>query len=751
MITTDTQAAATVEYLKAPRQFHLNNGTISYLMKVDKHGKLLNLYFGSAVPRETNYAHLVEMLHRSTSVNTELGDDRYSLEHLRQELPEHGSGDFRDPAIQIKQANGSEITNFTYQTHKIYAGKKPLPGLPASYVENDDEATTLELTLTDDLTKIDVLLSYTIFRDFDAIARSLEVVNRGEEAAVIERIMSLNLDLPDADYEWLQLSGAWSRERNVKTRHLQQGTQSISSARGASSQTQNPFVALIKDGSNEFTGETIGATFVYSGNFLASAEVDTWDVTRLQLGINPQGFSWHLAPETHFQAPEALVVFSEQGLNGMSQTFHKLLRTRVAQGYWRDRERPILLNNWEATQYDFDENKLVSIASKAKEVGVELFVLDDGWFGERNSDTAGLGDWYANKERLPKGIKSLSERIEGMGMKFGLWFEPEMVNKDSELYRAHPDWIIHTPDRNQSNGRNQFVLNLAREEVVDHIFDAMDNILSNASISYIKWDMNRSMTEVFDISRSEHHQGEVFHRYILGVYELYRRINQKFPELLIESCSAGGGRFDAGLLQYAPQAWASDCSDAVERYKIQYGTSMVYPLSAIGAHVSAVPNHQVNRVTPLDTRFNVAFFGAFGYELDLNELSESEIEQVKKQIQLVKDYRGMIQQGDFYRLKSPFEGNITSWMVVTPEKETALVGYYKTLNDVNGPYRRLYLKGLDEEKIYRLKSSDKTYSGKELMKVGFVASDASSGEYCPSNPYGTSHDFDSKLWIFEVV
>ena len=445
-------------------------------------------------------------------------------------------------------------------------------------------------------------------------------------------MMSLNLDLPDKDYVWMQLSGAWSRERYVKNRILEQGITAIDSMRGNSSHEHNPFMVLKRPNAGETSGEVIGFSLIYSGNFRMQAEVDTHDVTRITVGINPDRFDWKLEPGEEFQTPEAVMVYSDQGLNKMSQTFHRLYAKRLARGYWRDRPRPILNNNWEATYFNFTEDRLVQIASKAKECGVELFVLDDGWFGQRNDDHAGLGDWVANPERLPNGIKGLSERIEAMGIKFGLWFEPEMTNKDSDLYRAHPDWILHTPGRNASHGRYQYVLDFSRKEVVEYIYEMMAKILSEAKVSYIKWDMNRSITECYSVALPADRQGEVFLRYILGVYDLYERLTSEFQEVLFESCSSGGGRFDPGMLYYAPQGWTSDDSDAIERLKIQYGTSLCYPISSMGSHVSVIPNHQVFRKTPLHTRANVAYFGTFGYELDLNSLKEEEIAEVKEQI-----------------------------------------------------------------------------------------------------------------------
>ena len=461
----------------------------------------------------------------------------------------------------------------------------------------------------------------------------------------------------------------------------------------------NPFIILKRPTADEFQGEAIGFSLVYSGNFLAQAEVDTFDTTRVLMGIHPSCFDWKLEPGEEFQTPEAVMVYTDRGLNALSQTYHELYRERLARGYWRDRTRPILLNNWEATYFDFTEEKLVEIARKAKETGVELFVLDDGWFGKRCHEKAGLGDWIANPDRLKNGITGLAEKIDALGMKFGLWFEPEMVNKDSDLYRAHPDWIIQTPMRHASHGRYQYVLDFSRKEVVDCIYDMMAKILSEAKVSYIKWDMNRSISECYSAALPADRQGEVYHRYILGVYDLYERLTSRFPEVLFESCSSGGGRFDPGMLYYAPQCWTSDDSDAVERIKIQYGTSYCYPVSSMGAHVSVTPNHQVNRDTPLHTRANVAYFGTFGYELDLNVLSAEEQEEVKRQIMFMKEYRSLFQFGTFYRLQSPFENNISAWMVVSKDKKDAVVGWYRVLNGINMPCTRLRLKGLNPDML----------------------------------------------------
>jgi len=487
---------ASILFNEECRQFHLTNGDVSYIFRVAEDGKLLQLYYGAAVP-ERDYSYLVELQHRPMTTYRKEGDLRYSLEHVRQEFPEYGTTDFRHPAICLRQENGSRITDFVYVSHQIVDGKPALEGLPATYTEIQTEAKTLILTLRDALTEVEVQLFYTIFADWPVIARSSKVINQGRETCYLESLASLSLDLPDANYHWLQLSGAWARERHIKDRPLQQGIQSIESTRGISSPHQNPFVALKRPETTEFSGPVLGVSLVYSGNFLIQAEVDTYDVTRLQLGVNPFGFEWKLTAGQSFTSPEALLVYSERGLNGMSQVFHQLFRRRLARGYWRERARPVLINNWEATYFDFSENQLLNLAEKAQDVGVELFVLDDGWFGQRTNDRAGLGDWFVNPERLPQGLGSLAERIHGLGMQFGLWFEPEMVNKDSQLYRTHPDWLLAVPDRQPHHGRNQFVLDYSRPEVVDEIFERLSAVIEEAQLDYIKWDMNRPLTDVF--------------------------------------------------------------------------------------------------------------------------------------------------------------------------------------------------------------------------------------------------------------
>ena len=731
------------------KTFHLFNDCISYIMNVLPTGHLMQLYCGKKVHDREDFSYLIETSARPTTTYlSEEWHNKYTFTHLKQEYPVYGTTDFRHPAIEIKQNNGSNISNFCYKSHSISSGKPKLAGLPATYTENDNEAQTLTIVLEDELTHVQVELLYTLFAQGGIIARSAKITNNGAETVHLTTAMSLCLDLPDCDYEWLQFSGSWARERHLKVRKLEQGITSVESTRGASSHEHNPFVILKRPSTDENKGEAIGFSLVYSGNFLAQAEVDTHDVTRVLIGINPFCFDWKLAAGGSFQTPEAVIVYTADGLNDLSQTYHKLYQKRLARGYWRDRPRPILINNWEATYFDFNEDKLVKIAQKAKECGVELFVLDDGWFGKRTSDTAGLGDWVPNTDLLPNGITGLSHRIEELGMKFGLWIEPEMTNMNSDLYRAHPDWILHVPGRHPSECRHQYVLNYSRPEVVDYIYNMLAKILTEGKVSYIKWDMNRYITECYSVALPADQQGEVFHRYILGVYSLYERLTTNFPHILFESCASGGARFDPGLLYYAPQGWTSDDSDAVERLKIQYGTSYCYPVSSMGSHVSVIPNHQVYRNTPLHTRANVAYFGTFGYELDLNKLAAEEQEEVKEQIKFMKQYREVIQFGTFYRLNSPFNGNVTSWMVVSEDKKTAIVGWYRVLNGINLPYSRVQLQGLNSDYCYETVGTQECHFGDELMNIGLIINDPSAGQVQDGGP--TSCDFDSKIYVLKA-
>lgn len=709
---------------EASKQFHIYNDSVSYLIQIMPNGQLGNLYYGKKLGDRADFGYLFETGERPHGALACPPPTNLCLQYTRQEYPAYGTGDYRYGAYTVKQDNGSRITDFTYRSHLIFPGKKSLEPLPSVYVEDEGEAMTLEILLHDDVMNTDLLLTYVIYEALPVMTRHVRFTHYGDSAIVLENSMSGSIDLPDGDYEMVQLSGAWARERQLKRRKLTQGITSIYSMRGISSAEHNPFLALVKAATSEDAGEVYGFSLIYSGSFLGQAEVCAHDTTRILMGIHPDTFEWPLKQGEGFQTPELVMVYGRDGLGGMSRSFHRLFRTRLARGYWRDRERPVLLNNWEATYMDFNEEKIIALAKKAKEAGIELFVLDDGWFGERNDDNRSLGDWFVNRKKLPNGIDGLSRKIEAMGMKFGLWIEPEMVNKDSSLYKKHPDWILSAPDRYETPSRRQHVLDFSRKEVVDYVYSMLKDVLGNAGISYIKWDMNRYLTECFSKGAKPEAQGTVMHRYLLGVYDLYSRLIRDFPQILFESCASGGARFDPGMLYFAPQAWCSDNTDAADRIKIQYGTSLVYPLSSMGTHVSAVPNHQVKRVTPMATRGNVALFGAFGFELDLNRLDEAEFSLVKDQVKLYKKQRRLIHQGDFYRLISPFEQNGAAWAVISQDRREGLALYCQILNPANAGYLRLRLAGLDENTLYLVtfyqmeQELAGEFYGSELMYAG---------------------------------
>ncbi|CRK82320.1 alpha-galactosidase [Neobacillus massiliamazoniensis] len=701
------------------RIFHLSNSRMSYLIQI-VHGKYpAHLYWGRHIQVQQPSS-ILTFKGRAFSPTTESGDKNFSLDTLPQEYPAFGNGDFRNPAYQLRAPDGSTITEFVYDSHEIFQGKRHLKGLPASYVEKDSEADTLVITMVDSMLGVGMNISYTIYREFDLITRSVSFENRGNEDVEILKCMSMSVDFHESDWEWLHLHGTWGRERHIERQPLHHGVQMISSARGASSHRHNPFVALLSKNASEEHGDVYGISLVYSGNFQASIEVDPFEITRLSIGMNPFDFSWRLKPGEFFQTPEALMVYSAEGLGGMSRTFHKLLRSRVCRGVYRDKVRPILINNWEATYFHFSEKKLKDIADAGKDLGIELFVLDDGWFGRRDNDKSSLGDWGVYQKKLPHGLKGLSEYVRKKGMHFGLWVEPEMVSPDSDLYRKHPDWCLHVPGRHRTKSRNQLVLDLSRDDVCDFLIDTFTKVFSSAAISYVKWDMNRNMTEVGSAILPPDRQKETAHRYMLGLYRILDTLTERFPSILFESCSGGGGRFDPGMLYYMPQTWTSDDTDAVERLKIQYGTSLVYPAIAMSAHVSDVPNHQVGRTTPMLMRCHVAMAANLGFELNIDKLSHDDKKVVKEKIHQYHQLKEMVCFGDFFRLLSPFSGMDTAWMYVAPDQEQAVVFYYKILATPNPPFLRLKLRGLNPKKLYNINNGEQPFFGDELIQIGLA-------------------------------
>lgn len=708
-----------IKFNEKNREFHLYNEKISYVIGLLQNEQLGQYYFGKRIRHKDDFSHMFQRHKVEPSITPSVDGKGFTLDAIKQEYPVYGTSDYREPALSILQENGSRITNFVYKSHKIIDGKPQLKGLPAVYANTNDKVQTLEITLEDEVIQTELILSYTIFEEYPVILRNARIVNNGAEEINIEKIMSLSLDLPDSDYMIMQLSGSWARERHIIEREAKRGITLIDSKRGTSSALNNPFIGLRRKNATETEGEIIGLNLIYSGNFSAAVEVDQFDVTRLNIGINHFDFNWCLESGEEFQSPEAVLVYSDEGINGMSNTFHNLYKDNLIRGKFKNKTRPILLNSWEGVYFDFNEEKILKMAEGAKDLGVELFVLDDGWFGTRDDDFQGLGDWDVNLAKLPNGIKGLAEKINEMGLKFGLWFEPEMVNKNSNLYREHSDWILSTPQRHETQSRNQHYLDLSRPEVAEYVYESVAKNLRQANIEYVKWDMNRTMTEVFSYGREAKRQKETWHRYFLGLYSVLERLVTEFPDVLFESCASGGNRFDAGMLYYMPQTWTSDNSDAVDRLKIQYGTSIVYPVPAMGAHVSITPNHQTGRNTSLDIRGNVAMFGTFGYELNPKDLSEAEKDEIRIQIEEFKGYRELMTAGDFYRVKSPFDGNEVAWLMVSKDKKEAVVGYYRILMPVNDGLRRVRLTGLNPEFDYKVEKKKANSSKKiEFEKVG---------------------------------
>ena len=717
-----------IQFDKKTQTFHLSNETISYILGIEEGNTLAHLYFGKKITRyHGNFRY--PRLDRSFSPNLPNASDRsFSLDTVLQEYSGFGAGDFRIPAHQLRQSDGTIVTNFQVKTHKIVAGKPELEGLPATYAQAVEEAQTLIVVVEDRFRGLEIELSYTIFANYPVIARNARLINHGKEKVIIEKLASMAVDFPAEAFELIHLNGTWAKERMITREPLQTGIKVLDSKRGSSSHQQNPFVALAKPHTTEETGEVYGFCLVYSGSHETMIEKDPYDQLRLTMGINSFDFRWVLNPTEQFQTPEVAMSFSDKGLNELSHSYHELFNQQLVRGSFQKKERPVLINNWEATYFDFNEEKLLAIVDEAKEIGIELFVLDDGWFGKRESDNTSLGDWYENTGKVKMGLKNLSKEVHARGLQFGIWFEPEMISEDSELYRAHPDWALQIPGRGKSLGRSQYVLDFSREEVRAHIYQQMKAFFDEVPVDYVKWDMNRNMTEVYSEKLTAEEQGSTAHRYMLGLYEFMEKLTAEYPAILFESCSGGGGRFDAGMLYYMPQTWTSDNTDAIARLKIQYGTSLVYPVSSMGSHVSAIPNHQTSRNTSLEIRGNVAMSGVFGYELDLSTLSEKEKLQMKQQVAFYKKHRSLIQYGTFTRLLSPFEGNETAWMFISKDKKEALVFYYRVLVEASRPLECLKLQGLDETKIYSM-NADAIFGGDELMNIGFYIDPSLSGDY----------------------
>ena len=709
-----------IVYDESSRSFRLDTEHTTYVIGIaDEEQFVGHAYFGKKLGKDdVTYLLRTEEPPYTPQKNTR---DRLAfLDCFPMEYPTGGIGDFRESAIVIRDMNGHRALKLSLKDYCIYKGKKELRGLPATW-GNDEDTETLELILWDPNLQIKVILSYSIFLGIDAVVRSVKLVNQGKDTVFIEKIMSASIDMDNEEFEKIILHGSWARERHMDRTPVNYGVQSTSSVRGESGHQQQPFMALVNKQTTYHTGKVYGINLIYSGNCTTLADRGQFDNIRFMTGINPEGFEWKLNPGEEFQSPEAVLVYSEEGLNGMSHTFHDLYRAHLIRGEYRDKKRPILINNWEATYFEFDEKKLLEIANQASTLGIEMLVMDDGWFGNRYDDNRALGDWDVNENKLKGGLKPLVEAVNKLGMKFGIWFEPEMISPDSNLYRAHPDWAIKIPGRTPGLARNQYVLDMSRREVQDYVYEKVAGILHSANIEYVKWDMNRPLCEIGSASLTSECQGELFHRYVLGVYRLQEKLITDFPHLLLENCSGGGARFDAGMLYYSPQIWCSDDTDAIERLSIQEGTALIYPLSAMGAHVSDCPNHTLGRTTPFETRGYVALAGTFGYELDVTKISSADREMIPAQVSMYHKYNDLIRTGDYYRIASYQENHMYDcYMVFSKNKGEALVTYIQVMARPNSHSRRILLHGLDPDKTYRLEGEKRLYLGSTLMQAGVL-------------------------------
>lgn len=734
--------AINIFYNEKERSFKLRAKDTDYMMKVCEGEYLGHVYYGNKVPDED----LTYLLRLDESPFTPATNDRDRacyMDTLPFEYPCFGLGDYREPALKIMDEEGMSTCDLRYVSYKIYEGKPKLEGLPATFATEESGCSTLEILMEDKHAGLEVRLIYTAFDELDVITRSAVISNKGEKPVKITRALSACVDFDTDKMDMITLNGSWARERAVERCRLHHGKQLVDSCKGESSHQSNPFVALCDHKADEDSGEVFGFNFVYSGNFYAQAEVTQHKKTRFIMGINPLDFEWLLEKDESFTCPEVVMVHSDEGLGKMSRTFHDLYRNNLIRGEYKDKRRPILINNWEATYFDFNTEKLIDIAREASKLGIEMLVMDDGWFGHRDSDNSSLGDWFVYEKKLKGGLKYLVDEVNKLGMKFGIWFEPEMISPDSELYKSHPDWAIQINGRPLTLCREQYVLDYSRRDVRDYVYGMMRKILDSANIEYIKWDMNRQLTEVGSNALPANRQRELWHRYVLGVYDLMDRLTTDYPHILLENCSGGGARFDPGMLYYSPQIWCSDDTDAIERLKIQHGTSMCYPCSAMGAHVSDCPNHTVGRKTPFSTRGHVAMVGTFGYELDVTRIPQEDRDAIPAQIEEFNKYNKLVRTGDHYRIGNMFEDNTwDAWMFVAKDKGEALFEFVQVLARPNERSRRIKLKGLEPEAYYYEESEpDKKISGAALMNAGINIAKIWNGD-------GLYGDFASKILHF---
>lgn len=720
-----------ITYNDESRVFVLRTNHSMYQMQVINFDTLVHLYYGANIG-DTEITHRLMFLDRGFSGNPyEAGDDRtFSLDVLPQEYSGYGNGDYRINSLEVEHQDGSDAVHLRYESHRMWKGKYSLEGLPCMY-GSEDEAETLEITLYDRISNLKVRLLYGVFPELDVITRAVRMENEGENPVKIQRAMSMEMDYPNRHMDFIHFYGRHTMERQMERLPLHHGVQSVESKRGMSSHQHNPFIILCDKKTTEKHGECYGYALAYSGNHRCEIEVDQMEQTRVVMGIHPYHFSYLLNKGDVFETPEVIIAYSSEGLGKLSRIYHDAYRSNLIRSKYVNSPRPVLVNNWEATYFDFNEEKLFNIAKTAKEIGLDMFVLDDGWFGNRNSDYTSLGDWQVNEEKIRGGLPKLVQRINGLGMKFGLWIEPEMISEDSELYRQHPDWILRIPERRMTRSRSQLNLDITRKEIRDHVMEKIFAVLDSCKVDYIKWDMNRSVDNVFSSALPPERQGEVFHRYVLGVYEMMERLVSRYPDLLFENCAGGGGRFDAGMLYYSPQIWCSDNTDAIDRLRIQYGTSFGYPISSMGAHVSVCPNHGTGRTTPFDTRAIVASAGTFGYELDLAKLSDEEKEIAKEHIQEYKEMEMLVLNGDYYRLTNPYRNHeYVLWQFVSKDKKETIVNGVMLRNESNPHIHLVYLEGLEPDRHYKDADTGAVYTGAALMYAG-VPLPVGQGDYQP--------------------
>ncbi len=708
-----------IYYQEQKKIFELHTKNSTYLIGVTPEGYVGHIYYGERLWKEAdNYLLRMEEIPFTPSVNKR--EKSSFLDSFPMEYPTGGIGDYRESCLNVRNGKGQMGSELFYLSHEIYRGKKKLEGLPASF-GSEGEVETLEIVLEDQILGMRAVLSYSVFEKEDVIVRSVRIVNGGQEGLRLEKVFSACLDMDNEDFEMINLCGSWARERHIQRGAVRYGKQAVSSLRGESSHQEHPFMALVTPGTDQRQGRVYAMHFVYSGNFLAQTELTQYDSVRMVMGIHGEEFSWDLAPGEAFQAPEVILTYSGEGLGKMSRSFHDFYRNHMIRSVYNHRKRPILINNWEATYFEFDNEKLLQIAREAKKCGIEMLVMDDGWFGKRNFDDNSLGDWFVNEEKIKGGLKKLVDEVNGIGLEFGIWFEPEMISPDSDLYRAHPDWAFKIEGREGTMCRNQYVLDLSRADVVNYVYEAVAKILRGANIRYVKWDMNRQLSDMGSVRMEAGRHQELFHRYVLGLYELQERLVEEFPELLLENCSGGGARFDPGMLYYSPQIWCSDDTDAVERLIIQEGTGLIYPLSTMGAHVSDCPNHIVGRVTPFETRGHVALAGSFGYELDITKISEVDRGMIQGQTEMYHKYNDLVREGDYYRIASYRENHkFDGWAVASKDKREVLMTYVQVLAEPNKHSRKLHLQGFEADAMYRLEGTEQVYSGEMLMYAGFL-------------------------------